>query len=233
MRLNHIHPDGASARITYGVLNLSHRDSAENPQAMAPGAMTDITLNLDHIAYRIPKGHRLRVSISTAYWPLLWPAPEAAEVTLSSGQIDLPQRPTSGGDEYSFAPPTSAPPWETETLRPENHIRRQEIDRVTGIVSLIIEDDFGKLRDADHGLIAGSVAREVWRIHPDDPLSAKGTCHWTEELERDDIILRTETRSQMWSDATHFHLTARLEAYENDKLIYERDVTEDIKRHFM
>ena len=115
----------------------------------------------------------------------------------------------------------------------ENPIRRQEIDRVTGIVSLIIEDDFGKLRDADHGLIAGSVAREVWRIHPDDPLSAKGTCHWTEELERDDIILRTETRSQMWSDATHFHLTARLEAYENDKLIYERDVTEDIKRHFM
>jgi putative CocE/NonD family hydrolase len=233
VRLNHIHPDGASARITYGVLNLSHRDSAEHPQAMAPGAMTDITLDLDHIAYRIPKGHRLRVSISTAYWPLLWPAPEAAEVTLSSGQIDLPQRPTSGGDEYSFAPPTSAAPWETETLRPENHIRRQEIDRVTGIVSLIIEDDFGKLRDADHGLITGSVAREVWRIHPDDPLSAKGTCHWTEELERDDIILRTETRSQMWSDATHFHLTARLEAYENDKLIYERDVTEDIKRHFM
>ena len=104
---------------------------------------------------------------------------------------------------------------------------------VTGEVSLTIEDDFGKVRDCDHGLISGSIARERWTIKPDDPSSAIGACHWTEELERDDIRLRTETHSKMWSDATFFHLTARVEAYENDILIYERDVVDSIKRHFM
>ena len=104
---------------------------------------------------------------------------------------------------------------------------------VTGNVSLVIEDDFGKVKDADHGLINGSVARERWTINPDDPLSATGLCHWTEELERDGIKLRTETHSKMWSDATAFYLTARLEAYENGTLIYERDVEDGTPRHFM
>ncbi len=104
---------------------------------------------------------------------------------------------------------------------------------VTGHVDLVVEDDFGKVRDAEHGLIAGSVARERWRIHPDDPLSAQGTCHWTDEIERDDIILRTEARCEMTSDATHFHLTARIEAYENGALIYARDVNDSVPRDHM
>lgn len=233
IRLNHIHPDGASARITYGVLNLCHRKDAEHPEDMPLNAPVEIALDLDHIAYRVPKGHQLRVSISTAYWPLLWPAPDSPTLTLTQGSLALPLRPTTGGDEYTFAPPVSAPGWQAETLRAENHIRRQETDRVTGNVALVIEDDFGKMRDIGHGLVTGSTARETWVIHPDDPLSAKGSCHWTEELERDDIRLRTETRSEIWSDATHFHLSARVDAYENNKLIYERSLVDSIKRRFM
>ncbi len=233
VRLNHVHPDGASTRITYGVLNLAHRETHQNPAAMTPGKEEGVVVTLDHIGYRVPKGHRLRVAISNAYWPLIWPAPQASEVTLHFGLLALTERPTAGGDEYTFEPPTAADPWETEEIRPENHIRRQETDMTTGIASLIIEDDFGKVRDADHGLINGSTARERWDIHPDDPLSARGTCHWTDELERGDIRLRTETHSAMWADATHFHLSARLEAYENDRLIYERDLTDSIARDHM
>lgn len=233
VRLNHIRPDGASTRITYGVLNLSHRDSASDPQPMVPGQEETITLALDHIAYRVPQGHRLRVAVSSAYWPLIWPAPDAATLRLTSGRITLPQRPALGGDEYAFPPPDAAEPWQTETLRPKNHVRRQETDMTTGLVTLVIEDDFGKVRDSDHGLISGSVARERWSIHPDDPQSARGECHWTAEMARDDIRLRTETKSEMWSDATHFHLTARIEAYENDTLIHAHDVQERIERDQM
>tara|TARA_R110002049_G_scaffold23781_6_gene84734 strand:- start:123364 stop:125358 length:1995 start_codon:yes stop_codon:yes gene_type:complete len=233
VRLNHIHPDGASTRITYGVLNLSHRHSHAAPCDMPPDQPQQITLELDHIAYRLPAGHRLRVAISSAYWPLIWPAPDAATLTLTAGQIALPQRPTTGADEYLFAPPIAAAPWNVEDLRDPAHVRRREVDMNSGVVSLIIEDDFGKQRDADHGLIAGSIARERWDIHPDDPLSARGTCHWSDEMQRGDIRLRTETFCTMTSDATHFHLTARIEAYENDKLIHERDLMDSIPRHFM
>ncbi|WP_227270607.1 CocE/NonD family hydrolase [Roseobacter weihaiensis] len=230
VRLNHVHPDGASTRITYGVLNLSHRDSHAAPSPVTPGETIRVTFPLDHIAYRLPQGHRLRVAVSSAYWPLLWPAPERTSLTLYSGTMNLPVRRTARKDEYSFEPPTAADPWETEVLRPERNTRHRVVDMKTGIVSLVIEDDFGKVRDKDHGLVAGSVARERWDIHPDDPLSARGSCHWTEEMERDDIRLRTETTSTMWSDAESFFLTARIEAYENDVLIYARDVTDQIAR---
>ncbi|KEJ89866.1 CocE/NonD family hydrolase [Sulfitobacter donghicola] len=230
VRLNHIHPDGVSTRITYGVLNLSHRQSASTPSKMTPGVAEEISLNLDHIAYRIPKGHRIRVSISTAYWPLLWPAPEAAALHISKGSIALPQRPTKGHDEVTFEQPEAAPPWETEEIRPENHVRRQEVDMVTGTHSLIIEDDFGKIKDSDHGLITGSIARERWDIHPDDPLSARGECDWEDTLERDGIALRSRAQCSMRSDATTFHLTAKIEAWENGELVYSREESEAIPR---
>ena len=142
----------------------------------------------------------------------------------------IPTAPT-GDSEWTFPPATAADPWITEEIRPENHVRRQETDMVTGEVHLIIEDDFGKARDADHGLVAGSIARERWTIHPDRPLSAFGTCHWSDELERDDLRLRTEASCEMWADATSFYLRARMEAYENDVLIFDKELHDEIPRH--
>jgi putative CocE/NonD family hydrolase len=229
VRLNHVHPDGASTRITYGVLNLSHRTSSESPTAMTPGVAQEISVMLDHIGYRVPAGHRLRIAISTACWPLIWPAPTPVRLHIIRGTLALPH-PGAPVGTPAFPPPEAAPPWQVETLRAPSHKRQQQVDQVTGTVSLIIEDDFGKLRDADHGLIHGSVAREHWQIHPDDPTSAKGSCHWTDELERGDIKLRTEARCEMWSDAHDFYLSAKIEAFENDNRIYERHLNDQIPR---
>ena len=233
VRLNHVHPDGASSRITYGVLNLSHREGPASPKSMRPGETVRLSFHLDHIAYRLPKGHRLRVAVSSAYWPLIWPGPAPVTLTLTGGMLNLPVRRTAKGDEVQFPPPDAAEPWQTETLRDAHSIRRRETDMATGVVSLVIEDDFGKRRDMSHGLIAGGLARERWDIHPDDPLSARGTCHWTSEMERDGIEIRTETYCAMWSDETKFHLIARIEAYENGRLIYERDHEDEVARDHM
>lgn len=233
VRLCDVAPDGASSRITYGVLNLTHRNGAAHPEPLPPGEQVEVQLALDHIAYRVPEGHRLRVALSNSYWPLMWPSPVRHKLTLDQGEILLPVRRTSKREECSFPPPTAAPTWQTETLREPSNSRKRETDMVTGITRLIIEDDFGKLRDTDHGLIAGSIAREEWSIHPDDPLSACGTCHWTDELERDGIKLRTEAHCAMRSDATHFYLSARMEAYEDGVLIFERDHSEEIARDLL
>jgi putative CocE/NonD family hydrolase len=231
VRLNHVHPDGASTRITYGVLNLSHRNSAADPEPLEPGKTYEITVNLDHIAYRVPAGHRLRVAISTAYWPLIWPSPETATITLFQGGVDLPVRALADQDEWTFPPPDADSPWEIETLREGANQRRVETDLTTGQVHLIVEDDFGQVKDREHGLISGSVARERWSIHPDDPVSARGTTHWTDEMERDGLVLRTEATAEMWCDARSFYLSGRLMAFENDQLIYERDFDDNIPRN--
>lgn len=233
VRLSHVHPDGASTRITYGALNLSHRDGHAEPARLTPGETVRAVFHLDHVAYRLPKGHKLRVAVSTSYWPLLWPAPDPATLTLFGGTVNLPVRRTAKRADVTFPAPDSAPPWQTETLREPANVRQREVDMKTGIVSLAIEDDFGLRRDLDHGLISGSMARERWEIHPDDPLSARGACHWTTEMTRDDTHLRTETYSEMTCDADTFHLRARLEAYENDVLIYARDEEDSIPRDHM
>ncbi|MDW3222735.1 MAG: CocE/NonD family hydrolase [Paracoccaceae bacterium] len=230
VRLCDVAPDGASTRITYGVLNLTHRDGHADPTPLPPNEPVDVQLTLDHAAYRVLEGHKLRVAISNSYWPLIWPSPERHTITLDQGEILLPVRRTSKREEHSFPPPTAAPPWEVEILRASKNSRTRDVDMVTGVTRLMIEDDFGKVRDADHGLIAGSVAREEWSIHPSDPLSARGTCHWNDELERDGIRLRTEAQCSMWSDATYFYLSARMEAYQNDHLVFERDHSDKIAR---
>ncbi|KAA2316063.1 CocE/NonD family hydrolase [Pseudooceanicola sediminis] len=230
VRLNHVHPDGAATRISWGVLNLTHHTSHAEPRPLIPGEEIEIELALDHIAYRLPEGHRLRVAVSSAYWPMIWPSSAATRLTLLEGALTLPVRAAATGDEITFAPAESAAPLEAETLREAAHVRRSETDHQTGAVTLVIEDDFGKSRNGDHGLIAGSVARERWTIHPDDPLSAHGWTHWTQEIERDGTRLRTEAMQEMWSDSGTFYLTGRIEAWQDDVLIYERDIKDEVPR---
>jgi uncharacterized protein len=149
---------------------------------------------------------------------------------LQSGSIDLPVRASGEGDEWAFAQPEAASPWQVETLRKSANSRKVERNPQTGVVRLVITDDFGEVRDADHGLVSGGVAREVWSIDPSDPLTAHGETHWTSTLSRNEWSLRTETFTTMSSDAQTFHLTGRIEAYEGEKLVFVRDFAEKIPR---
>lgn len=231
VRLCEVHPDGASTRITYGVLNLCHRNGHEFPEGIVPGQVMDISLKLDDIAYRVAPGNRLRVAISSSYWPLVWPSPEPVALTIHEGMVDLPIRRPGSGDETRFAEPEAAPQWRTRDLRPSSNSRKVERDPVSGRVTLSIVDDFGEVLDLDHGLANGSVARERWVIDPSDPLSAYGETHWTQTLSRSGWSVRTETFTAMRSDAESFRLTGRIEAYEGDRMIFERDFAEDIPRN--
>ena len=232
IRLNHVHPDGASTRITYGVLNLAHRNGHSSADPLIKDELINITITLDQIAYRVPKGHHLRIAISSNYWPLLWPMPEAAVINITEGQLDVPLRPSGSKDERYFLNPESDAPWEIETIRPAQNSRKQISDQTTGEVTIEIIDDFGSVRDCDHGLISGSVAREWWTIHPEDPLCASAKTHWTTENSRDAWSVRTETYTTMTADAKNFYLTARLEAYEDEVLIYQKDLEDCIPREF-
>ena len=230
VRLNHIHPDGASTRITYGVLNLAQRDDHALANALPIGQEIEVSLNLDHIAYRVPKGHKIRIALSNAYWPLLWPMPDASTLQISQGEVQLPISPHGADDERHFPPPDAEEPWDIRQIRASDNQRQITTDMKTGITTLEIIDDFGAVEDQQHGIVSGSVAREWWSIHPDDPLSARGKTHWTEERSRGNWITRTEAFAEMTSDADNFYLTARMEAYENDTLIFEKDFEETIKR---
>jgi hypothetical protein len=84
-------------------------------------------------------------------------------------------------------------------------------------------DDFGEFEIAEHGLITGSVGREWYEIHPGDPLSARMRTHWTETSRRAGWAVRTESFAELSADAHRFYLTARLEAYEGEELVFAKD----------
>ena len=232
VRLCDVQPDGASTRITYGVLNLCHRDGHEFPRPVVPGETMQLALQLDDIAYSVKPGNRLRVAISSTYWPLVWPSPEPVALTLEEGALDLPVRRSGEGDEWSFAEPEAATPWKIETLRPSSNSRT--VHRTAdGLVRLDIADDFGEVRDLDHGLVSGGTAEESWTIDPDDPLSAHGSTRWTQTLSRDGWSVSTETLTEMTSDATSFHLRGRIAAREGSRLVFERDFDETVPRGFI
>ena len=55
-RLCDVYPDGTSALMTYGVLNLSHRDSHEHPQPCPVNKPFRVRLKLNDFGRMVPKG---------------------------------------------------------------------------------------------------------------------------------------------------------------------------------
>ncbi len=238
VRLNDVRPDGAVSRITYTIKNLCHRDSDEFPSPLEPGRRYRIRLKLDDIAWHLPQGHKLRLALSTTYWPMMWPAPEAAELTVFTpeSRLILPIRhPHLDAGEVRFPEALAAPPVKLEAIREPSNRRDVAADPATGRVRLTILDDFGCFRNTEHGMIAGGIGRETHEITPGDPLSARMTTHWTEELGRDcgpwaGWRVSTETTSEMTATRTHFRLKARIEASEGDAHLVARDCDEEIPR---
>jgi len=239
VRLNSIWPDGAVSRLTYAVANLTHLHgtaSHEQPQALEPGKVYTVRIQLDDVAYRVPKGHRLRVSLSTSYWPLIWPAPQPVTLTVHSGasHIELPVRAKKRGEKTpQFAPPEAAAPVRLKTVDAPWNKREVRIDQATGERRMLIEDDFGRSTDLEHGLTTWGRGRESYSILPEDPFSARQECHWSMETSRGNWVTRTETYSSMRATATHFHITGRLEAYEGKKQILVRHWDEKVKRRLL
>jgi len=235
VRLCDVWPDGQSVRVSYGLLNLAHRASHEQPAPARPGERMRVRVKLDDCAHGFRAGNRIRIAVSTAYWPMVWPAPEPVTMTLFAGRSRalLPERPARAETPPRFEEPLGAPALELETLRPAAHERRVEQDLQNGEWRFVIVDDFGEFRDTTHGLVNGGVGRETYRIHPDDPLCASIETHWTMTLARPGWNVRTETRCRMWADKKQFHLTARLEAYEGEKLLLARDWAKTHARDMM
>jgi len=233
VRLNDIRPDGTIAHICVGVLNLTHHQSHENPEPLIPGEPIKISFALDQMAYKIPAGHRLRVAISTSWFPTLWPSPEKTTLTLHEGNISLPVRQSGAvkdSVEWKFEDAEGAPPWQAEILRPAKYTRETTLDEASGKTITTIISDFGENRDLDHGLISGGWTKEIMSINPDDPLSAS---HWIEYEKtggRDGQMYHTRTEAEFTSDAEYFYPTASLKCWLNDDLIFKKEWKDKIRR---
>lgn len=198
-RLCDVHPDGTSLRVSFGVLNLTHRDGSAAPSALMPGQRHRVRLQLNDCGAAFPAGHRIRLALSTSYWPMVWPAPEAATLTILDGTLDLPVRPVPMDKPLPpLPPPESAPPEEARPVRP-------------GVVR------FDRL-----GLEVGNKASFSADIEGDDPLSAAIGMRRTLTVAREGWRVRVETSMRMHCTRETFRLEASVHAFEGDDEVFHR-----------
>jgi putative CocE/NonD family hydrolase len=224
VRLSDIAPDNKATRVTYGLLNLTHRNGSEHPECLQPGKRHRVTVSLNHIAQQFPRGHQLRIAISTSYWPLAWPAPASTQVKVITGEsrVFLPIRAPRPEDDKirSFEPAEGAPALRTRVVKPELHNWRVIRDLESDESTLEVINDNGVQYIKEIDLELGRKAIEWYTYQGDDFNSVRGETLWERSYCRGDWHIKTVTRTVLTSSATDFYLRAELDAYEGDKRVY-------------
>ena len=236
-RLSDVAPDGKATRVTYGMLNLTHRNSRAHPEPMEPGQRQHVRVKLNDIAQSFPAGHRIRMSLSTSYWPLAWPPPEPVRLTIHTGgsAVELPVRvPRSDDAELRcFDPPEGAEPAPREMVAEGHHNWLVHRDLAEDSSTLEVINDNGIVYLEDIDLEVENRTFERYSSVGDDFLSARGETRSTRGLRRGDWSIRTETHTVLTCSATEFRIMAELDAFEAGVRVFCRNWDISIPRDFV
>lgn len=230
VRLCDVAPDGTSTRVSWRILNLTHRRGDGAPVPLVPGEFAIVRIRLDECAHAFPAGHRIRLSVSTAAWPTVWPARDDATLTLRCGEsaLILPVRRPRREDAYlRFEDPLDPP---SSLTAPD---RRLSIDLVDGTATLVTDGDaFGAaaIRYDEIETGYGHRIRRAFSIRDRDPTSASQRVVQTCHLSCEGRTFRVEATSAMTGTREAFSLTAEIEAFEDDRLFARRVFDETIPR---
>ncbi|WP_158895377.1 CocE/NonD family hydrolase [Amycolatopsis anabasis] len=237
-RLSDVAPDGRATRVTYGLLNLTHRNGHDDPEPLEPGRRYRVTLELNGVGQAFPAGHRIRLSLSTSYWPLAWPPPEPVRLSVFTGasSLTLPIRPVAESDEVTLRPfgePEGAPPITTTSIRPGEQRWQVCRDLVDYESALEIVKDSGVVRFDDIDLEVGRRAYERYAWVAEDFETVRGETSWAMTFARGDWNVRTVTRQELRCTATDLVLHAELDGYEGTERVFSRNWHEVIPRDLL
>ncbi|MET9548244.1 CocE/NonD family hydrolase [Streptomyces sp. NPDC006627] len=236
-RLCDIAPDGSSTLVTRGVLNLSARHGRDRAHAWPLGVTQDVTFELNGIGHTFPPGHRIRLAISSAYWPWIWPQADTAGFTLEpvGSTLALPVRAGGLDPTITFEPPEQAEPLGVAypaTLDEERPERLVVRDVAKGEWRLEVDPRYGGTRVYPDGLEFTEDALETYTIHENDPLSARTRSDWTIRLHRPELgwDVSVETHSEITCDAADFLTSDEVICRNGDEVVFHRTWERRIRR---
>ena len=240
VRVSDVAPDGQVTQVVGAAFNGTHRISAREPSDIVPGEDFDLNIDLHFTSWVFPKGHRIRIAVSNAIWPMLWPTPMQMKSTLAIGgnngaRIDLPV--ILPGEEYTpnFKEPSSNP-----ALSGYEVIDSGNISGYAAINSIQHDPDTGEA----FGVATNTGATQYpWgierfeekiehRTSDENPAytSVVGRYKITEELK--DRTLDFEQNVEFKSDEDNFYLTFHRWVSVNGELYKEKAWQEVIPRDF-
>lgn len=238
VKLCDIAPNGASTLISRGILNATRRDSFADPAPLVPGETYPLTVPLKVVSWALPVGHRVRVSVSSADWPTVWPSPYPATNTLHLGgdapaQIRLPVRRHESASLPTprFLPPAPLPvtadvtggasAW--ETARGE----------ATGRMTTRLASSGAK---APTGSDIGTISEEfraAASASPDDPAAVQVWGEQCYTLHRADGVTVVSGTAVITSDQDNFAVVVTLDVARDGVSVANRRWQESIPRRLL
>ena len=111
-RLSDVAPDGTVTQITGAGINGAQRESMTEPRSLEPGKVYPLDIVMHLTSWVFPKGHRIRLAVSNALWPMIIPTPYSMITSLELGsdgtRLTLPVVPVKGTPVPAFRPPQPA-----------------------------------------------------------------------------------------------------------------------------
>jgi hypothetical protein len=215
-------------------LNLTHRESHASPSPLEPDKTYRVSVQLNHVAQTFPKGHRLRIAISSSYFPLAWPPPKSTQLQVhtANSHLKLPVHEPSE-EQICFPEAEMSASSQQQQLTEGHHNWRVIRDLDKDISTLEVINDNGTNYLEDINLKVQRKTEEWYSYQADDFNSVRGETLWTRSFERDDWRVKTITRTLLHCDENHFYLDAELDAYEGDKRIFSKNWNRRIKRNMI
>lgn len=238
VRLSDVAPDGRATRVTFGMLNLTHRDGDEDPEPLVPGRRYRVRVQLNGVAQAFPAGHRIRLSLSTSYWPMAWPPPRPVRMSVFTGssRLELPIRPTAESNDVSphpFDEPEGTPPIPTTKVRPGEQRWTVSRDLVTYRSELQVVKDSGVVLFDDLGHEVGRHVYQRYGWVADDFESVWGRVVSTMTFRRGDWDVRAVTCTVLTCTGEDFQLHAQLDGFEGEQRVYSRNWTHTVPRELL
>jgi uncharacterized protein len=236
VRLNDVLPTGESGRVTYGLLNLCQRDSSESPSPLIPGTRYSVRVSLDYAAHRFQPGSIIRVSISTAYWPMMLPSPAAVRLSVWTGasSIALPVRPPRPEDVAlrPFAPPYQSPV-SSEEISSTSGTRLVEWDvrNQRQTIETLVDDEIWLLKAINTRMRTRNDMK--CEILDSDPNGASIEYRFVLGWERDELKPSVIATHKVVTTPTDFLLSGQLTALDGEEQVFERKWTQKVPRHLV
>jgi uncharacterized protein len=216
--------EGKSWLVSYGVLNLTHRDSHEHPTALVPGHPYDVVIPLYLVAHRFKKGGRIRVALSAGLWPLVWPSPVVATLTIElvASKLELQVREPKIADA-----PFIIPEIHSQSATP---YLRSEMGTGTeaNLVSPLLRTEF-----PDIGTTVETESSEHLSIAAGDPNTSMWSQHNSTRWRRGEWDCTVSAAFELTSTATDFHLRESLHAKRGNQEFFAREQSTVIKRDLL
>ncbi|MET9121893.1 CocE/NonD family hydrolase [Streptomyces sp. NPDC004528] len=239
-RVCDVAPDGSSTLVTRGARIMSARHGRDQVTRRGPGTAEDVRLDLAAIGYAVPPGHRIRLALSSAYWPWVWPEPGSeAGFTLdpSASSLELPVRARESGPTITFAEPQHSVPLGVVSAPTLDEPRPEQ-----RVVHDVAKDEWC-LEEVPHhhgtrvhpdGLAHTEEALETYSVREADPLTARARSSWSVRLHRAEPPgvwdARVEVRSEVACEHDDFIASGELVCKDGHEVVFHRTWEQRIPR---